>query len=200
MNRLSKFAIAGALAVAAIASVPAIAQMMRGNGHGAMHAQMHGHGNGHGGGAMGGHDEMTMPGLRGENVTDAESDEMALMFRQFQTLTRTVENLPDGIRSVTTSSDPAVMDALVSHVTVMIARVEAGDDPQVFIQSPTLDIFFERREALRTDIQVTDAGIVVTQTSDDPELVQALHTHAAEVSDMAARGMEAVHERMKGNG
>jgi hypothetical protein len=31
-------------------------------------------------------------------------------------------------------------------------------------------------------------------------LVQALHTHAAEVSDMAARGMEAVHERMMGNG
>jgi hypothetical protein len=204
MNRLAKFAIVGALAVAAIASVPAIAQMMRGNGHGAMHAQMHGPNNGHdgmrGGGAMGGHDEMTMPGLRGENVTGEESDEMALLFRQFQTLTRTVENLPDGIRSVTSSSDPAVMDALVSHVTVMIGRVEAGDDPQVFIQSPTLDIFFERRAALRTEIEVTDAGIVVTQTSDDPELVQALHTHAAEVSDMAARGMEAVHERMMGNG
>ena len=36
----------------------------------------------------------------------------------------------------------------------------------------------------------------MTQTSDDPELVAALHTHAAEVSDMAARGMQAVHEMM----
>ena len=32
--------------------------------------------------------------------------------------------------------------------------------------------------------------------SPDPEVVAALHTHAAEVSDMADRGMQAVHERM----
>ena len=34
------------------------------------------------------------------------------------------------------------------------------------------------------------------QTSDDPEVVAALHTHAAEVSAMVERGMEAVHEMM----
>jgi hypothetical protein len=92
------------------------------------------------------------------------------------------------------------MDALTRHVTQMIARVEAGDDPQIFIQSPTLDIFFARYEGLVNDIEVTEAGIVVTQTSDDPELIAALQTHAAEVSDMAARGMQAVHERMMGGG
>ena len=43
---------------------------------------------------------------------------------------------------------------------------------------------------------MTDEGIVVVQTSDDPELVEALQVHAAEVSDMADRGMQAVHERM----
>ena len=43
---------------------------------------------------------------------------------------------------------------------------------------------------------MTDEGIVVTQTSDDPDMVEALQTHAAEVSDMADRGMAAVHERM----
>jgi len=36
----------------------------------------------------------------------------------------------------------------------------------------------------------------VTQTSDDAEVVAALHKHAAEVSDMALRGMDAVHDRM----
>ena len=34
------------------------------------------------------------------------------------------------------------------------------------------------------------------QTADDPEIVTALQTHAAEVSDMADRGMQAVHEMM----
>ena len=78
----------------------------------------------------------------------------------------------------------------------MIGRVEQGRDPQIFIQSPTLDIFFARPEAIVTEIDVTDEGIVVTQTSDDPDMVTALHTHAAEVSAMAERGMDAVHEMM----
>ncbi len=143
-----------------------------------------------------GHDEVIMPGLRGLNATPEESAELATLFRHFETLTREVENLPDGIRTVTRSSDEAVMEVLVSHVVGMIGRVEAGDDPQIFIQSPTLDIFFVRGDGIETEIDITDAGIVVVQTSDDPELVEALHLHAAEVSDMADRGMAAVHDMM----
>jgi len=143
-----------------------------------------------------GHDEVNMPGLQGLNATPEESAELARMFANFQTLSREVTNLPNGIRTVTRSSDEQVMAALTSHVSGMIGRVEAGDDPQIFIQSPTLDIFFARGDTIKTDIEVTDAGIVVVQTSDDPDVVAALHTHAAEVSDMAARGMQAVHEMM----
>jgi len=154
-------------------------------------AQMHGHG------ADGtGHNMRTMPGLRGLNATPEESAELALMFRGFQTITREVENLPNGIRTVTGSTNEAVMAALTSHVVGMIARVEAGDDPQIMIQSPTLDLFFARGPSIVTDIEVTDAGIVVVQTTDDPELVEALHIHAAEVTAMADRGMHAVHEMM----
>ncbi|MCC1480596.1 hypothetical protein J1C52_02960 [Roseibaca sp. Y0-43] len=163
-------------------------------GHGMGHGGMHGADPGH----M--HDEATMPGLRGLDATAQESAEMAIMFRNFQTLEREVTHLPNGIRTVTRATDPDVMAALVSHVTGMIARVEEGRDPQVFIQSPTLDIFFARPEAISTEIELTDAGIVVTQTSDDPEMVAALHTHADEVSDMAARGMQAVHEKMMQGG
>ncbi|WP_323034824.1 hypothetical protein [Pararhodobacter sp.] len=158
-----------------------------------MHAQMHGQM--HGAEGMG-HDELIMPGLQGVNATADESADLAVMFNNFHTLSRTVEELPNGIRTVTSSSDPDVMGTLATHVFQMIQRVETADDPQIFIQSPTLDIFFERPEAITTEIELTDAGIVVVQTSDDPEMVAALHTHAAEVSDMAARGMQAVHEMM----
>lgn len=160
------------------------------HGGGAMHM--------HGAGGMMAHDEVTMPGLRGLNASPQESKELAVMFRHFETLSRDVETLPNGIRTVTRSSDPEVMDALVSHVVGMIGRVEAKDDPEIFIQSPTLDIFFARAEGIETEIEMTDDGIVVVQTSDDPDLVAALHTHAAEVTDMAERGMQAVHERMMG--
>jgi hypothetical protein len=122
------------------------------------------------------------------------------MFRNFETFTREVTNLPDGIRTVTRSADPEVMANLVSHVTGMIGRVESLDDPKIFIQSPTLDIFFQRGDGIVSDIEITDEGIVVVQTSTDPEVVTALQTHAAEVSDMAARGMQAVHEMMMQGG
>ena len=162
-------------------------------------AQMAGHGHGmhqHGAGGMMGHDMTNMPGLRGLDATPEESAELAVMFQNFTAISRTVENLPDGIRTVTGSSDPMVMDALTAHVAGMIARVEQGRDPQIFIQSPTLDIFFARGDRLETVIDYTDVGIVVTQTSTDPELVAALQAHAAEVTAMADRGMAAVHEMM----
>ena len=154
-------------------------------------------GQGHMHGADGsGHDEVNMPGLRGKNATPEESAELAIMFRNFETITREVTNLPNGIRTITNSSDTDVMDKLVSHVVGMIGRVETRDDPKIGIQSPTLDIFFARGDEIKTEIDMTDDGIVVTQTSTDPDLVAALQKHAAEVSDMADRGMQAVHEMM----
>lgn len=147
-----------------------------------------------------GHDEVNMPGLRGENATAEDSAELAVLFRNFETVTRAVENLPNGIRTVTRSSDPEVMDALVSHVVGMIDRVERLDDPRILIQSPTLHIFFQRGGAISSDIAVTEDGIVVLQTTDDPEMVAALHKHAAEVTAMADRGMQAVHEMMRAQG
>ena len=176
-----------ALALGLAGALPATAQMM-----GGMHmpgGPMHG--------ADGtGHDEVTMPGLRGLDATAEESGELAFMFRNFPGLNREVERLDDGIRTYTWSDDPALAAVLVSHVGGMLSRVDEGRDPQVFIQSPTLDILFARRDTIVTEIELTETGVWVTQASTDPEVVAALQFHADEVSDMAARGMQAVHEMM----
>ena len=136
-----------------------------------------------------GHDIKNMPGLRGANASQAESDELAVMFENFDTITREVTNLPNGIRTVTRSSDEDVMAVLVSHIVGMVDRVERGDDPEIFIQSPTLDILFANGTEMHSQINVADEGIVVVRTSTDPDVVAALHIHAAEVSDMVDRGM-----------
>ena len=91
-----------------------------------MHSNMHDQ---HHSGGMG-HDMKNMPGLRGRNATQDESDELAVMFENFDTISREVTNLPNGIRTVTRSSDENVMAVLVSHVTGMTDRVNRGDDPQ----------------------------------------------------------------------
>lgn len=183
-----RFLASVALAFATLAAVSAEAQHM-----GQMTRMPGGHM--HGADGMG-HDEVTMPGLRGLDASPEESAELAVMFRSFPGLNREVELLPDGIRTYTWSDDPALAAVLVSHVGGMLQRVDEGRDPKVFIQSPTLDILFARRETISTEIEVTDTGVWVTQTSTDPEVVAALQKHAGEVSDMAARGMMAVHEMM----
>lgn len=162
---------------------------------GPLSAQMQGHGHMHGADGIG-HDMATMPGLRGENATAEESAELALLFQRFRTLSREVENLPNGIRSVTRSSDPEVMDALVNHAVGMIDRVGRKDDPKILIQSPTLDLFFLRGDKILSEVDVTEEGLIVIQTSDDPEVVAAMHAHAAEVTAMVEQGMHAVHQMM----
>lgn len=184
------FLIAAAVVLAGAAGAGGMYVAMSG-GHGMM---------GHHSGAMMQHDEENMPGLQGENASAQESADLAVMFNNFNTITREVENLPNGIRTVTRSSDPTVMDALVNHSVGMIDRVGQLDDPQIQIQSPTLDIFFLRGEEIISEVSIEDEGLVVIQTSEDPQVVEALHTHAAEVTAMAERGMQAVHEMMMANG
>jgi hypothetical protein len=49
-------------------------------------------------------------------------------------------------------------------------------------------------------VSIEDEGLIVVQTSENPQIVEALQVHAAEVSAMADRGMQAVHEMMMANG
>ena len=87
-------------------------------------------------------------------------------------------------------------EAIVSHVSMMVTRLQDGQNPEVIIQSPTLDALFEFHVAIDTEIELTDMGVKVIQTSANPQVVKLLQTHAVEVSDMSERGMQAVHERM----
>ena len=99
--------------------------------------------------------------------------DLAVMFRNFETITRDVANPPNGIRTVTRSSADEVMDQLVIHVLGMVRRVENLDGPEIIIQSRTLDILSERGDGIVTEIELTNGGIVVIQTSQDPYLVVA---------------------------
>jgi hypothetical protein len=142
------------------------------------------------------HDEVNMPGLQGKDTTEDEVIDLKAIFRNHAQITRSVENLSNGIRTITETKNDELRDAIVSHVVGMIARLEEKRDPKIIIQSPTLDKLFDGSEAIKTVVTMTETGVAVTQTSSDPSIVEALQTHAGEVSDMARRGMQAVHERM----
>jgi len=146
------------------------------------------------------HDEVNMPGLQGKDTTPQEVEDLKTIFRFHTGIKREVVNLPNGIKTVTEAEDSALRDAIVTHVSMMVTRLEEGKNPEVIIQSPTLDALFEVYTEIETEIETTDLGIAVTQTSANPAVVALLQTHAAEVSDMSARGMAAVHERIASHG
>ncbi|HWM49341.1 MAG TPA: hypothetical protein VNR11_20770 [Xanthobacteraceae bacterium] len=205
--------IGGVAAVAVLAGGLALAQSpgrgdygMHGSGPGArgdmdrgqrMGGGMHGF-MGHGGGGMG-HMAGGMMGMSHGSATPAEMGEIHDMLVNHDLIKRTVTNLPDGIRTVTESDDPEMAATIASHVAGMGERVKEGRDPDLPIQSPTLKIIFRNKDKIKTTYESTPKGVVVIQTSDDPETVAALQKHAGEVSDLARRGMIAAHETMMQN-
>ena len=142
------------------------------------------------------HDHVNMPGLQGVDTTDVEISDLKTIFINHMKIDRVVENLPTGIRTVTESDDEDLRESIVTHVAFMVTRLEEGRNPEVMIQSPTLNLLFDRYDEIDTVMEMTDLGIEVIQTSENSEVVALLQKHAAEVSDMSARGMAAVHERM----
>lgn len=128
----------------------------------------------------------------GPGSTEAETFELAALFHNHTAVTREQTNLPDGICARTKPGDPELAGIILSHVVGMIARIEDGRDAQVPVQSATLDVLYRNRALIDTVLEPTDHGILVIQTSQDPETVAALQTHAAEVSAMVENGMRAI--------
>ena len=143
---------------------------------------------------------MGMMGMGHGTATMTERGEIHDLFMDHDKIRRTVINLPNGIRTVTESDDPELAATIVSHVVGMRERVKEGRDPKLPIQSPTLQIIFRNKDKITTKHDVTAKGIVVVQTSSDPETVAALQKHAGEVSDLVKRGMAAAHQNMMRNG
>jgi uncharacterized protein YdcH (DUF465 family) len=142
------------------------------------------------------HDEVNMPGLQGEDITDREIADLKRLFQKHNEISRLVENIPNGIITVTETDNEELRSSLIDHVTLMVTRLQEEKNPKVIIQSPTLHEIFEYYDEIETELELTEKGISVIQTSANAKVVALLQQHASEISDMVDRGMEAVHERM----
>lgn len=141
-----------------------------------------------------------MMGMMGGNATDGERTDLHDLFSNHDKIKRTVTNLPDGIRTATESDDPEVAATIQKHVAEMGKRVEEGRDPGLPIETPALHAIFRDKDKIKTTYETTEKGVIVVQTSTDATAVKALQDHAAEVTDLAQRGMVAAHEAMMKNG
>ncbi|MFZ1910645.1 MAG: hypothetical protein WAU52_16340 [Burkholderiales bacterium] len=182
MKRSSKMVLAIAATAALGLALAAVAQP----GVGPRMMPMMGMGPGMMMGGMGG----PMARQQGDAAFGADMQLVHEMLLDHDKIRRSVTMLPDGIRTLTESDDPQTAGLIKAHVASMRKRLEDGKIFNLF--SPTLPVLFEHRSEIRTAVETTEKGVVVTQTSGNAEVVAALQAHAVEVSELARDGMVAM--------
>jgi hypothetical protein len=131
---------------------------------------------------------------RQDEGSDADMALVRDLLTNHTRIKRTVTNLPDGIKTVTESDDPQVAQTIKAHVASMSQRLKDGREFNIF--SPTLPVLFENRDKIKSVVEVTEKGSIVTRTSTDAKVVAALQGHAAEVNELVQGGMFAMMRGM----
>ncbi len=135
-------------------------------------------------------------GMMGVSATDMSR--YMEMFNRHTEITRTVEEIPGGIRTTTQSNSPDLAAQLQAHVSSMYSHVDQG--AEVMCMSGSLPTLFRHSNGYRRQLTLTPTGVIAEETADDPDLVQAIRAHAGEVSGFVRDGMPPMMQGMMGPG
>jgi hypothetical protein len=102
---------------------------------------------------------------------------------------REVDDIPGGIRALTTSDDDELAAQIRTHVRQMQARLARGD--RIREMDPLFREIFEHHDAIDMQIESVSQGVRVTETSADPQVALLIRQHARRaVSEFVADGMD----------
>ena len=118
------------------------------------------------------------------------------MFNRHSEITRTVEEIPGGIRTITQSTSPDLVAQLQAHVSSMYSHVDQG--AEVMCMSGSLPTLFRDAKGYRRQLTLTPTGVMAEETADDPALTQAIRAHAQEVTGFVREGMPPMMRGMMG--
>jgi hypothetical protein len=135
---------------------------------------------------------------RERGMADVEHDAIFALLSRHAAIQRTVEEIPDGVRTTTTTDRPELVGTLRTHVRQMVARLE--QERPVRLWDPVFRGVFAHSGEIHVALKDIDGGIEVTETSENPAVVGLIRAHAAKVSDFAARGHEAARPPWAGGG
>ncbi|MEY8014213.1 hypothetical protein [Mycobacterium servetii] len=128
----------------------------------------------------------------------ADMRRYAQMFHRHNEITRTVEDIPGGVRTTTQSASPDLAAQLQAHVSSMYTQLDQGIE--VMCMSDSLPTLFKHANGYRRRLTITPTGVTVEETSDDPALTDAIRAHAQEVTGFVRDGMPAAMRGMMGCG
>lgn len=127
--------------------------------------------------------EQAQPGTRAYDMSIWHS-----LLRDHTKIRRTVRHLPNGVDAVTESDDPDVAARIINHAKAMQTRVASG--AQVRGWDPVFSDLFAKHEAIRLEVTPTSKGVRIVETSEDPEVVALLRSHAMGVSEFIRGGFD----------
>ena len=108
------------------------------------------------------------------------------LLRRHREIRRTVEALPNGIRAITESDDPALAGLIRGHAHEMHRRLEEGFSLRHW--DPAFVEIFAQKDRIRLAVTDTMAGVAIEETSDDPNVVLLIQAHGVVVSAFVDTG------------
>ena len=133
------------------------------------------------------HDAMMSRGMGPEMMEDMRPIRQMLM--NHEQIERRVEDLPNGVKTWTTSNNPAIASAIQKHVRQMKDRME--EDKPIRQMDPLFREIFEHADEIEMEIEDLENGVMVIETSADPQVVKLIRQHAHRaVSEFAQQGMQ----------
>jgi len=127
----------------------------------------------------------------GQHKRELMRDAHALVFNH-AAVSRTVENLPNGVRTITTSSDPELLPVLRRHPREMGDLYKSGG--MVRGWDPVFRELAAVSDLVHMEVKNIEGGVEAIATSDDPQVVKLIQAHAEKVSEMVRRGAPAMRE------
>ena len=156
-------------------------------------------------GMMQGEEGMMQDGMMSEEMRKAMMSEgmgpammrdmrvIRTMLMNHENIDRRVENLENGVKTWTTSDDPDIASAIQTHVRQMKERME--ENKPIRQMDPVFREIFDHTDKIEMQIEDIENGVVVVETSEDPQVVKLIQQHANRaVSEFAEEGMQRAME------
>lgn len=128
----------------------------------------------------------------GEQGRGAVMPDAMQLLHNYAVLQREVQEIPHGVKTITTTTDPELLALVRRHPREMYAFYEAGGS--VRPRDPMFAELSRVADKVTMEFRDIENGIETIATSDDPEVVKLIRAHAAKVTDFVKRGHAALME------
>ena len=130
-------------------------------------------------------------GMMGDGMMGGTMQEMSAIHRllsDHEKIQRTVKDIPNGVETTTTSSDPKLAATIREHVGQMKERIERGEP--IRQGDPLFREIFANHQHIHMAIEDVPGGVRVKESADEPRVVPLVRQHARRaVSEFVAEGM-----------